>query len=172
MRNETSCSIIRDLLPNYAEGLTSPETSAVVKAHLETCHTCRSLYEDYQKPVDIPQSEEIKTDKKLIRKIWYQSMWYLFWPCLYAVFLKAGWEKQALTVFGTFAAVVFTALFTFPAYDIYFDDEKKKEYYSREEKQLKRGNENWFVRNLIWLLPILIPILVEGISQLIVYVKG
>ena len=68
--------------------------------------------------------------------------------------------------------VVFTALFTFPAYDIYFDDEKKKEYYSREEKQLKRGNGNWFVRNLIWLLPILIPILVEGISQLIVYVKG
>ena len=48
MRNETSCSIIRDLLPNYAEGLTSPETSEVVKAHLETCHTCRSLYEDYQ----------------------------------------------------------------------------------------------------------------------------
>ena len=35
MRNETSCSIIRDLLPNYAEGLTSPETSEVVKAHLE-----------------------------------------------------------------------------------------------------------------------------------------
>ena len=81
-------------------------------------------------------------------------------------------QKQALTVFGTFAAVVFTALFTFPAYDIYFDDEKKKEYYSREEKHLKRGNGNWFVRNLIWLLPILIPILVEGISQLIVYVKG
>ena len=51
-------------------------------------------------------------------------------------------------------------------------DEKKKEYYSREEKHLKRGNGNWFVRNLIWLLPILIPILVEGISQLIVYVKG
>ncbi len=91
---------------------------------------------------------------------------------LYAVFLKAGWEKQALTVFGTFAAVVFTALFTYPAYDIYFDDEKKKEYYSREEKHLKRGNGNWFVRNLIWLLPILIPILVEGISQLIVLVKG
>ncbi len=102
MRNETSCSIIRDLLPNYAEGLTSPETSAVVKAHLETCHTCRSLYEDYQKPVDIPQSEEIKTDKKLIRKIWYQSMWYLFWPCLYAVFLKAGWEKTGPDCFWNF----------------------------------------------------------------------
>lgn len=68
MRNETSCSIIRDLLPNYAEGLTSPETSEVVKAHLETCHTCRSLYEDYQKPVDIPQPEEIKTAKSLSGK--------------------------------------------------------------------------------------------------------
>lgn len=52
------------LLPNYAEGLTSPETSEVVKAHLETCHTCRSLYEDYQKPVDIPQPEENQNGQK------------------------------------------------------------------------------------------------------------
>ena len=87
-------------------------------------------------------------------------------------FPESRMGKTGPDCFRNFAAVVFTALFTFPAYDIYFDDEKKKEYYSREEKHLKRGNGNWFVRNLIWLLPILIPILVEGISQLIVYVKG
>lgn len=171
MRNEISCSIIRDLLPNYAEGLTSPETSAVVEAHLETCHTCSDIYGDYQKPVDIPQPEEIKTNKKLIRKIWFQSLWYLFWPCLYAVSLKGGWERNAMAIFGIFAAVVLTALFRYPAYDIYFDEEKKKEYYSREEKQLKQGNGNWLVRNLVWLLPILIPILVEVVSGLISFYK-
>lgn len=164
--SEITCSVIQDLLPNYAEGLISPETAAVIRDHLETCPDCRRLYEDYQKPVDLPQPDEIKADKKIIRKIWLQSLWYLFWPCLYAVSLKAGWEKQILIAFGIFASVIFAALFEYPAYDIYFDDDKKKEYYVKEGKQLKQGNGNWLVRNLVWLLPIIVPMLVELASRL------
>lgn len=42
---EVICNIVQDLLPNYSEELTSPETSAVIEEHLETCNECRRLYE-------------------------------------------------------------------------------------------------------------------------------
>lgn len=35
---EVICNIVQDLLPNYSEELTSPETSAVIEEHLETCN--------------------------------------------------------------------------------------------------------------------------------------
>ena len=35
------CSIVRDLLPLYAERLTSPETAAFVEKHLRICADCR-----------------------------------------------------------------------------------------------------------------------------------
>ena len=55
--SEITCSVIQDLLPNYAEGLISPETAAIIRDHLENCPECRSLYEDCQKPVDLPRPE-------------------------------------------------------------------------------------------------------------------
>ena len=39
MTNE--CSIVRDLLPLYAENMVSPDTSAFVEGHLDTCEACR-----------------------------------------------------------------------------------------------------------------------------------
>ena len=41
------CSIVRDLLPLYAERLTSPETAAFVEKHLRTCADCRAAPVSY-----------------------------------------------------------------------------------------------------------------------------
>lgn len=41
MKNE--CSIVRDLLPLYAEGMLSEDSAAFVKEHLDTCEECRAL---------------------------------------------------------------------------------------------------------------------------------
>ncbi|MBR6236129.1 MAG: zf-HC2 domain-containing protein [Firmicutes bacterium] len=41
MSEKLPCGIVRDLLPLYADGLTSPETTEAVKAHLEGCSECR-----------------------------------------------------------------------------------------------------------------------------------
>ena len=41
MKNE--CSIVRDLLPLYAEGMLSEDSAAFVKEHLDTCKECRAL---------------------------------------------------------------------------------------------------------------------------------
>ncbi len=54
MRDKT-CELVRDLLPLYTEGDLSPESSEIVKEHLEECADCRSLYEQMEKPINLPQ---------------------------------------------------------------------------------------------------------------------
>ena len=44
------CSIVRDLLPLYAERLTSPETASFVEKHLRTCADCRAALQETQAP--------------------------------------------------------------------------------------------------------------------------
>lgn len=43
MKNELSCDVVRDLLPSYAEGLVSQETTEAVKMHLKDCDKCKQL---------------------------------------------------------------------------------------------------------------------------------
>lgn len=42
------CCTVRDLLPLYAEQLTSPETGADLSKHLELCPACAALYAEMQ----------------------------------------------------------------------------------------------------------------------------
>ena len=44
MKNE--CSVVKDLLPLYLEGLVSEETSQYIGEHLESCQSCRSALEE------------------------------------------------------------------------------------------------------------------------------
>lgn len=55
MKNE--CSIIRDLLPLYAEKMTSQDTDAFVEEHLRTCAGCREEYERMREP-EAPQDTD------------------------------------------------------------------------------------------------------------------
>lgn len=43
--NKIPCAVIKDLLPSYAEDLTSPETCELVRGHLQECPDCQSVYE-------------------------------------------------------------------------------------------------------------------------------
>ena len=44
MDDQTKCSVVRDLLPNYIENLTSEATTAFVSAHLAECEDCRAVH--------------------------------------------------------------------------------------------------------------------------------
>lgn len=46
MRNEIVCELIRDLLPSYLEGLTSPASTEAIENHLQTCASCAQYAED------------------------------------------------------------------------------------------------------------------------------
>ncbi|MBQ6021622.1 MAG: zf-HC2 domain-containing protein [Clostridia bacterium] len=48
MNNE--CSIVKDLLPLYAENMTSKDTAEFVKTHLEGCESCRNEYTRIKEP--------------------------------------------------------------------------------------------------------------------------
>ena len=39
------CAVCRDLIPLVQDGVASPESEALVKAHLQTCPECRTLWQ-------------------------------------------------------------------------------------------------------------------------------
>ena len=62
---KTNCDIIRDLLPLYAEHITSEATNALVEEHLAECEACRAELEQMEQPVAV--RPEAKPDAPLRR---------------------------------------------------------------------------------------------------------
>lgn len=56
MKNE--CSIVRDLLPLYAESMVSPETASFMEEHLKDCGHCRKEYERLKAPCAVPAQDD------------------------------------------------------------------------------------------------------------------
>ena len=50
--NEISCEVCMDLLPLVQDGVASSDSILAVKAHIETCPQCRSLYQD-RPPIEV-----------------------------------------------------------------------------------------------------------------------
>lgn len=67
MRN--SCFIIKDLLPLYNEDLLSEETTAWVKAHLETCPECKKLQQISSKEVQTEPIENSMDQELMFKRI-------------------------------------------------------------------------------------------------------
>lgn len=65
-----SCSVINDLLPLYAENISSEDTNALVEEHLSECADCREKLHALKEPKEmIPESTEpLKNLKKEIQK--------------------------------------------------------------------------------------------------------
>lgn len=67
------CEIIRDLLPNYADGLSSEATNEAVEEHLGQCVECREYYEEMcggnlEAVQDVNGSPQSGNDIRVIRK--------------------------------------------------------------------------------------------------------
>lgn len=67
MKNE--CSIVRDLLPLYAENLVSDDTAAFVCEHLKSCDDCGKEYERIKEPKPIQNGNEAAPLQSLSRKL-------------------------------------------------------------------------------------------------------
>ena len=82
--NKIPCAVIKDLLPSYAEDLTSPETSGLVREHLEECPDCEAVYEAMHEEIpteaektsgaaaDSPEIDYLKKVRNMPR---CRSMW-------------------------------------------------------------------------------------------------
>lgn len=74
MKHNTSCEMIRDLLPLYVEHLTNPKSEAEIKAHLAECEDCRRIFEEMSAPEPvrkepIPEVDGLKKMKKRRRMV-------------------------------------------------------------------------------------------------------
>lgn len=64
--SKLDCHIVKDLLPAYVDGLTSPETGRDIEEHLITCKECREEYEAMKTPeVHEENHREINYLKKI-----------------------------------------------------------------------------------------------------------
>lgn len=77
MKDMKICKIIKDLLPNYLEKLTSEQTNRWIENHLIECKNCQNTLKHMQQEIDIPQTqvEEVDYLKKFHKKIGRAFAW-------------------------------------------------------------------------------------------------
>ena len=76
MNSKIPCDVILDLLPLYAEGLTSKESSEAVREHIRACPSCRKAYSetakspenDFVRPADTAEYGEVEYLKRIRRR--------------------------------------------------------------------------------------------------------
>lgn len=74
MKYNLPCDVVIDLLPSYADGLTSESVSKSVKAHIDSCDRCKKAYQNMIEPSVEPELAQLddkaalKKAKKKIRK--------------------------------------------------------------------------------------------------------
>lgn len=64
MKNEIQCSVVNDLLPLYADELTSEDTSSLIQAHLEECEACQKVYQAFKTELNTSANTISNTTKK------------------------------------------------------------------------------------------------------------
>ena len=69
-----TCNVIEDLLPLYAEGLTSDDTNFLVEEHLKICKNCKRQLEDLQGPKEVPIDTNIEPFKKVEKKLFQKRI--------------------------------------------------------------------------------------------------
>ena len=107
MKNE--CSIVRDLLPLYAEGMLSEDSAAFVKEHLDTCEECCALSagEEPSAPTDADTEQRtgeagvLRTLKKKLRKHSWKKKWIA--GCISTIWRNSPFRVPWLS-FSTLAA--------------------------------------------------------------------
>ena len=63
-----SCEVVRDLLPLYADGLTSEESTRLIRAHTAQCSECSRMLEEMCAPMEPPVSEAVMSCVTAVRK--------------------------------------------------------------------------------------------------------
>ena len=62
------CKIVRDLIPNYIDGLTSKESNEFIEKHLETCDKCTIYLNDMKSNIELKEKENIKAEVDYMKK--------------------------------------------------------------------------------------------------------
>ena len=86
------CGIVKDLLPLYAEDLASEESSAFVKEHLDTCESCRAVFDALKAPVEPAESvAPLRAVRRAVKKRGWLIAGLI--ACLVAALLLSGFAR-------------------------------------------------------------------------------
>ena len=106
---KTECSIVRDLLPLYAEDLVSAETAQYIREHLEGCAECQAeltrLREGTETAVPVPKStpsaDGAKPFKRIMRKMNRQFDLLAYSLIIFFVFLGFSWTAEEAMMYNS-----------------------------------------------------------------------
>lgn len=72
--NKTSCELIGDLLPLYADKVCSEESRELVAKHISDCEKCRKELEIMEKPVNADFKDDIAVIKRIKRRMFIENV--------------------------------------------------------------------------------------------------
>lgn len=102
-----NCDVIRDLLPLYTDGLTSPQTTQLIEEHLQTCLECSAVLEQLRTPMESACPENtcgyMKALQKQLRRRRIRTVCICLFLPLLILFV---WWLYMQTHFAVFSATV------------------------------------------------------------------
>ena len=100
MTDKLPCAVVRDLLPGELAGMNSPETSALLTSHLESCPDCRAIRDAMAAPTPaMPEPREVQGLKK-VRKAVHQRVRAVILAAVLALVLLVSIPFCAFLVVG------------------------------------------------------------------------
>ena len=85
------CAVVQDLLPCYAENLTSKHTSKLLASHLEHCPDCADMLARMQANITV-EPVAAKPNKKILVYIYGIRLWYMLCPLMALLLLYNGFD--------------------------------------------------------------------------------
>lgn len=101
MRNDLTCAVVRDLLPNYVEGLTSEETGQAVERHLRSCPDCAAKQAAMVGPELASRLEEERKELDYLKRVKRRSRFRLAAAVVCTVLVIAGGFAAKIFLIGT-----------------------------------------------------------------------
>lgn len=138
MKEEISCEIIKDLLPNYIDNVLSNEGQEIVEEHLNNCDSCRQEYEILKFSIEIDTVDATKINylKKINLKLLITIISLLVVTVISSMLLtfytESNFDEGIMTLlFSMFAFILIIVKFALPLVglvfsSIYLKNKRKK----------------------------------------------
>lgn len=70
MQQTLPCAVVQDLMPLEIDGVASPRSGELVRAHIENCEGCRAAYARMCAEISVKEQEQIPALRDVMRALW------------------------------------------------------------------------------------------------------
>lgn len=83
MEEQNTCQVVKDLLPNYIENLTSKETNNFIESHISQCNACQRELNTLADAIPVPSID--KDEVNYLKTFQHKLKSAILWGCLIAL---------------------------------------------------------------------------------------